>query len=163
MARAISIFLSVYWGRWEDAERDFNKAVLDNPNNAEAWFYWADAMAYDDSAADGLKCISSALRLNPRPPLYYYWIQGQAYYAAHNYVQAIEAIDKIPTASDGRRFRAAALAQLGRIGEAHEEAESYLRHHPEFTIRRWVSQRPFRHGPTRDHFVEGFRKAGLPE
>src|SRR5262249_20139336 len=128
-----------------------------------SWFFWADAMAYDDRAADGLRFISTALRLNPRPPHWYYWILGQAHYAAHDYEQALKALDKIPDNSDGRRFRPAAQAQLGRLDAAREEARRYLQHHPEFTITRWVSQRPFRHGPTRDHFVEGFRKAGLPE
>jgi hypothetical protein len=62
-----------------------------------------------------------------------------------------------------RRFLAAALAQLGRLDEAREEAELYMSQNPHFRISFWVQSQPFRDLATRDRFVEGYRQAGLPE
>ena len=65
--------------------------------------------------------------------------------------------------TSSRRFLAASLAQLGQLDEARREAELYLVNNPYFTISHWVSSQPIRDEATRDHFVEGFRKASLPD
>jgi tetratricopeptide (TPR) repeat protein len=158
-----SAVVSLYWGRWEDAVIEFKNSVSNNPNNADAWIFFSDAFSFVNRAAEQLEFALRGMRLNPRPPYWYFWILGQAQYEARSYELAVETIDKLPPESDGRRWRVAALAQLGRIGEAHIEAQNYLRHHPEFTITRWVAQFPFRDPAPRDHIVEGLRKAGLPE
>lgn len=62
-----------------------------------------------------------------------------------------------------RRILAAALAQLERIDEARREAELFMILNPHFTISQWVATRPFRDEAVREHFVDGYRKAGLPE
>jgi len=49
------------------------------------------------------------------------------------------------------------------LEEAREEATLYLSHTPHFRIGFWVETQPFRDLATRDRFVEGYRKAGLPE
>ena len=155
--------VAVYWGSWEDGQRAFKTAIEINPNNADAWLFLSDSMMFDDRAADGLEFISKALRLNPHPPSAYYWVLAESHYAARNYELAVEAAERLPSQADGRRFLAAALAQLGRFKEAREVVQNYCRYHPEFTITKFIATRPFKHAPTRDHFVEGFRKAGLPE
>jgi hypothetical protein len=52
---------------------------------------------------------------------------------------------------------------LGHLEEARREAELFLIAHPHFTIGHWLSSQPLRDASVRDHFVDGFRKAGLPE
>ena len=49
--------------------------------------------------------------------------------------------------------------------EARREAEMFLLSNPHFTISRWLSGQPFREegNAVRDHFIEGYRKAGLPD
>jgi adenylate cyclase len=39
----------------------------------------------------------------------------------------------------------------------------FLVTHPHFSISHWMESQPLRDTATRDRFVEGFRKAGLPE
>ena len=65
--------------------------------------------------------------------------------------------------TESRFDLAAALAQLGRLDEAREEAKLYLAGRPHFTISHWLETQSFRDMATRDRFVEGYRKAGLPE
>ena len=62
-----------------------------------------------------------------------------------------------------RRILAAALAQLGQIDGAREEARLYMVQNPHFRISYWVKTQPFRHLAIREKFVEGYRMAGLPE
>jgi adenylate cyclase len=62
-----------------------------------------------------------------------------------------------------QRRLAAVLAQLNREEEAREEAKLYLAGNPHFRISRWVETHPYRDLDMRDRFLEGLRKAGLPE
>lgn len=65
--------------------------------------------------------------------------------------------------TSSRRFLAASLAHLGRLDEARAEAELFLVGNPHFTTHHWATTEPFRDAATLEHFVDGFRKAGLPE
>jgi hypothetical protein len=62
-----------------------------------------------------------------------------------------------------RRILAAALAQLGRMTEAREEAHNFLLEYPNFSAKQWGSTQPFRYEADRQHFIDGYIKAGLPE
>jgi adenylate cyclase len=52
---------------------------------------------------------------------------------------------------------------MGDEEEAHREAEMFLIAQPHLTIDNWLNSQPLRDSDVRDHFVDGFRKAGLPE
>lgn len=62
-----------------------------------------------------------------------------------------------------RRLLAAALAQLGRLDEARQEAEFFMMNDPHFSIRHWATSQPFDNEEVLQRFVEGYRKAGLPD
>jgi hypothetical protein len=47
--------------------------------------------------------------------------------------------------------------------EAEEQARAVMRLHPEFTISRWRQRPPYRHQSVLEQFIEGLRKAGLPD
>ena len=113
---------------------------------------------------DAIEQLRKALRLNPHPTDWYYWALGQAQYAARQYEAAVETLRKEETYRTGsRRILAASLAQLGRMDEARREAELFMVSNPHFTISYWAAGQPFRDEATLEHFVDGYRKAGLPE
>ena len=62
-----------------------------------------------------------------------------------------------------RRILAAALAQLGRITEARKQAQQFLSDFPHFSAKQWGSTQPFHNDADRQHFIDGYVKAGLPE
>jgi hypothetical protein len=62
-----------------------------------------------------------------------------------------------------QRILAASLAQLGRSEEAGLEAQQFLARNPHFSIRHWAVTQPFRNESDKQHFIEGYLKAGLPE
>jgi adenylate cyclase len=153
-----------YERRWEESEAAFAKALELDPNHADTWAAMSDVSVLDGRVADGLAQIEKALRLNPYPACWYLCHLGQAQYAARDYEAAAATLRREDTyRTNSRKFLAATLAQLGHHEEALREAELFLIAHPHFTIGHWLSSQPLRDASVRDHFVDGFRKAGLPE
>ena len=147
-----------------EAEPILRRMIELDPNEADTWATLSDIAVLAGRVEEGLEHIRKAFRLNPHPASWYYLTLGQAQYAAGEYEAAVETLRRDETyRTSSRRFLAASLAQLGRLDEAHTEAELFLVANPGFTIRHWAATEPFRDDATLAHFVDGFRKAGLPE
>jgi tetratricopeptide (TPR) repeat protein len=113
---------------------------------------------------EGIECANNAFRLNPYPEGTYYWLLGFAQYAAGHYQDTVDTLSHPSASGPGkRRILAAALAQLGRISEAQEEARKFLLEFPNFSSQQWGNTQPFRNDADRQHFIDGYLKAGLPE
>jgi TolB-like protein len=67
-----------------------------------------------------------------------------------------------PTSNTARKFVAASLGQLGRVGEAQVEIAELQKHQPEASLAVF-SQHGFRHKWMHELHLEGLRKAGLRE
>lgn len=155
-----------YEKRWPEADAELAATFTLDPNHADAWAHLSDISYLCGRVVEGLEQIDKAFRLNPYPASWYYWLRGQAQYAAGQYEAAVATLRTEDTYRTGsRRILAASLAQLGRVEEARREAEMFMLSNPHFTISRWLSGQPFRDAglEVRDRFVAGYRKAGLPE
>lgn len=162
--RWILAYLCAFNGDFTAADVEFETALALDPNDADAWAALSDITVLAGRIEEGLEQSRKAFRLNPYPPSWYFLTLGQALYATRQYEAAIETLRRDETyRTTSRRFLAASLAQLGRLDEARAETELFLVGSPDFTIRHWVTQEPFRDAATLEHFVDGFRKAGLPE
>ena len=163
-ARWVLGIILVFERRWAEAEEEFKMALRLDPSNADAWAMMSNLAVYEDQPSEAVYQVEKALRLNPRPPSWYFWCLGQALYAATRYEEAATALRREETYRIGsRRILAASLAQLGRLDEAHHEAEMFMVSNPHFTLRHWCETQPFRDAAARDHFIEGYRKAGFPD
>ncbi|MER9250146.1 adenylate/guanylate cyclase domain-containing protein [Mesorhizobium sp. M0590] len=150
--------------RFAESDAEFEATFKLDPNHADAWAMRSDLITLRGDAVKGVEFVKRALRLNPRPPGWYYWMAGQAYYALGDYQSAVEALRKPETyRTTSRRMLAAALAQLGRQDEAHQEAEFFMMSNPHFSIRHWATSQPFDDEELLQRFVEGYHKAGLPD
>jgi adenylate cyclase len=153
-----------YDRRWQESDAAFARALEIDPNHADTWAALSDMSVLDGRIADSLEQIQKALRLNPYPACWYFCHLGQAQYAAGDYESAVETLRREETyRTNSRKFLAASLAQLGRVDEAGREREMFLVAHPHFTIGHWTNSQPLRDAAVREHFVDGFRKARLPE
>ena len=156
--------LLAYERRFAEADAEFAMAIELDPNDADTWATLSDISVLAGRVAEGLEQIRKAFRLNPFPASWYYLTLGQAQYAAGEYEAAVETLRRDETyRTSSRRFLAASLAQLGRLDEARSEVELFLVSNPHFTIRHWATTQPLRDAATLEHFVDGYRKAGLPE
>lgn len=162
--RWVLAYLLAYERSFAQADAEFARAIELEPNEADAWAALSDIAVLAGRVEEGLEHIGKAFRLNPFPASWYYLALGQAQYAAGEYVPAVETLRRDETyRTSSRRFLAASLAQLGRLEEAHTEAELFLVANPHFTIGHWAKTEPFRDTAMLEHFVDGYRKAGLPE
>ena len=157
-------YLLAYERSFTEADTEFARAIELDPNEADTWTALSDIAVLAGRIEEGLEHIRKAFRLNPFPTSWYYLTLGQAQYATKEYEAAIETLRRDETyRTSSRRFLAASLAQLGRLDEARAEVELFLVGNPHFTTSHWAATEPFRDTATLEHFVEGYRKAGLPE
>jgi len=162
-AQMILGYVHAYSGDLSGADQDFTEALRLDPNHADAWALLTDLRVFEGRMSDAIGCIEQAFRLNPYPPRFYHWALGFANYAAGRYREAVEALRHEATYRTGsQRILAASLARLGRQGQAEAEAAQFLAAHPGFGVRRWADAHPFRYAGDREHFIEGYVRAGLP-
>ncbi|MBX5227856.1 adenylate cyclase [Rhizobium sp. NLR9b] len=161
--RWVLAYLLAYARDFVEADAQFAKAIELDPNEADTFAALSDISVLAGRIDEGLEHIGKAFRLNPFPASWYYLALGQAQYAAGKYEAAIETLRRDETyRTSSRRFLAASLAQLGRLDEARAEAELFLVANPHFSTSHWATMEPFREAATLEHFVDGYRKAGLP-
>jgi TolB-like protein len=157
-------YLRSYESELAEGVAEFEVGLRINPNHADGWALLADLRGLEGRAAEAIDCARNGFRLNPHPPGNYYWLLGWAQYAAGKYRDAVETLRSKSAAGPGaRRILAAALAQLGRMTEAREEAQQFLSEFPHFSAKQWGSTQPFHNDADRQHFIDGYVKAGLPE
>ena len=163
IAHSVLGFARLCEGMLEEAESAFQTALRINPNHADTMVNMAGLRVLQGRPHDAVELAENALRLNPYPPGWYYWDLGFAYYAAGRYTEAVrvlrkEEVGRLPA----KRILAASLAQLGQLTEAREEACRFLEINPGFLVSHWAATQPFRRDEDRQHFVDGYVKAGLP-
>jgi TolB-like protein/class 3 adenylate cyclase/Tfp pilus assembly protein PilF len=156
-------YLRAYEPNLAEGLAEFETALRLNPSHAYAWAFLADLKVLEGKPDEAIDCARNAFRLNPYPPSQYYWLLGWAQYAARRYEDAVATLrHKSANQTGPQRIMAASLAQLGRSEEAKEEGRQFLAANPHFSVQQWAATQPFRHEADRQHFVEGYLKAGLP-
>ncbi|MEI9432224.1 adenylate/guanylate cyclase domain-containing protein [Mesorhizobium sp. Cs1299R1N3] len=157
-------FILLLERQWDESAKEYEISLRLNPNDADAWANFGDLKTYEGLGVEAIACIEKALRLNPRPPSWYFWLLGEAQSAAGNYEEAVKTLRNDATyRTESRANLASILAVLGRLEEAREEATLYLATNPHFKISHWVEVQPYRDLALRDRYIEGLRKAGFPE
>ncbi len=73
-----------------------------------------------------------------------------------------QGVSRDPNARGLRLWLVATYAQLGQMDNARPHAKELLRLWPNFSLQR-LAILPYKNKPDLDHWVDGLRKAGLPE
>ena len=162
--------VSFFAGDHDTAASAIDRALTLNPNSAYAWLASAFA-AYRRNRSDlAIEGFQRAMRLSPLDPLGHIFAGGVA--AAHvisgRYKEAIEWADRslrvLPRYESALRNRVVAYAHLGRIEEARDWLNRLLEITPGLTIARYKTLYAVTHAPELvDLYLDGLRKAGLPE
>jgi len=147
-----------------------DRALALNANLAAAWGFsgWMKICLGDFET--GLKHVAMAMRLSPLDSRIFAWQYntGLAHFCAGSYDDATlwseNALRSQPNFAGAMRTLAASRALAGRIAEA-EKAMTRLRQFvPELRLSKLEEvMPPFRRPEDRSRYVEGLRKAGLPE
>ena len=156
----------IYKPQLEEAIAAFERAIALNPNFTD-WRFTIP-LVYSGYFTRAIEVVEAHMRLDPfYPPFVPYW-SGFARYMLKRYSDALpllrNAASRAPNARAIHCALAATYAQLGQLNEARAEAAEILRIEPTYTIdgtQRRVAV--FTHLEDMEHYLDGLRKAGLPE
>ncbi len=157
----------LYARHFDDALAEFEAALRLNPNFSLAQGYSGLALAYCGRWQDGALAAARALRLSPRDPLLatYYGIASYAEFVGRNYVEAMRlARQGIRHRSDfvgAHRVFTAAAGMAGQLETARLALQELRRAQPNVSLAWIASQIPVQQNEEREHYLEGFRRAGL--
>jgi adenylate cyclase len=153
-------------GEYEDAKIHLKRALELNPNDADAFTFMGVFLQTTGKPREAIDCYLNAMRLNPYYPAWYIAKLGSAYYATRQYENALiplkEALNRNPKYKKARMALAATYAQLDRIEEAEREMKELLAAHPDASVKQ-ESGLEIADKEEQEHWLEGLRKAGLPE
>jgi tetratricopeptide (TPR) repeat protein len=153
--------------RFEDSLAEFELALRLNPNFSLAQGYYGLALAYCGRWEDAATAAGRALRLSPRDPFsaIYCGIAGYAQFNGRNYDMAIqlarEAVRQRGDFVGGHRVLTAAAGMAGQSELAQQALQALKRVQPNLSLAWIARQMPIQHDADREHYLEGFRRAGL--
>jgi adenylate cyclase len=160
------------WARGEidDAISILQTAVALNPNSVSANAALGLALGSSERAEEGIQYLRIAMRLSPRDSDLGIIMgrMGFTCFNARRYEEAVEWANRSIRETKGQIWLPiceglAALGHLGRSDEAHAMLTRLTDIRPDASIALVRRTRPFSSPAVADHFLDGLRKAGLPE
>ena len=141
-----------------------DRAVALNPNSWVTWNCRGQVYRIAGLPDEAIRSFERAIRMSPVDPRLYLTLTGigQALIELRRFDEAIVVLKKALRQNlylTTYRCLASAFAHLGRDAEAHDAAARVLEIDPAFTISALVARLP----KNAEVFIEGLRKAGLPE
>ncbi|RUW63806.1 adenylate/guanylate cyclase domain-containing protein [Mesorhizobium sp. M7A.F.Ca.US.008.03.1.1] len=163
-ARRILGCVQLFERNLDEAKFQFDAAIRLNPNNADAVVWVGELQIYLGKPQAALIACAEALRLNPRPPGWYFWTLGMAQISSGQYEEAVATLSRAETYGTGSRgFLIVALALAGRVPEAQEEARLLLADNPNWSAGDLAKNAPFKSVSAVQPFFDGWRLAGLQD
>jgi adenylate cyclase len=156
-------YAKLYRRQHDEALAEYSQALALNPNDADIIVEYADALVYAEQPQRSLELVQKAMRLNPYYPDWYLWYLADIYDAMGRAEDVVATVMRMHDPSEGQRLLAVNYSHLGMMREAQAAAREVIRLHPQFTIAQWRERPPYRDRLVLERYVEGLRKAGLPE
>ena len=158
----ILAFVCLRKRQFGQAKSHYERALAHNPNDAHLLADVASNSSYFGRAEEAIEMLRKAIRLNPNHPDRYSTGLAFTHFTARQYDEALQALEKT-SGSYSRILHLVTYAQAGRLEEAKSAAREYLETNPDFSIQRFAELEPYEDPADLEHYVEGLRKAGLPE
>jgi TolB-like protein len=153
--------------RFEDSLAEFELALRLNPNFSLAQGYHGLALSYCGRWEEADLATRRALRLSPRDPFsaVYSGIAAYAQFVGRNYDEAMRlARESIRQRGDfvgAHRVLTAAAGMAGQAEIAATALQELRRAQPNISLAWIASQMPIKQAAEREHYLQGFRRAGL--
>ena len=162
-------FMDLFSMRHDRAIENGQRAIELNPNEAYGFASLGVTYAYMHESENAMERLSRALQLSPRDIQVTIWLVhlGLAHYLEGRYREAADfankGIDINPAHPSPYRLLAASCGALGLDVEARLAAEQLVKLSPTITISITAKHLPFKFAEDREHYLDGLRKARLPE
>jgi len=154
-------------GQFEKAVSELEIARDLFPNSAEINAGLGMVLSDAGKPLAAIPVLKKAMRLNPIPPSWYFSTIGNAYRDTEQYEKATleykKAIQQQPDNMFAHLSLAVCYVKLNRQEDAHAEAAEVLRINPKFSVERYVINLRFKDQAAKQRYINGMRKAGLPE
>ena len=150
------------------AERAYQIAIAENPNEALAWLFMATLHAWRGRGAEAKEAADRALLLSPLHPARYYYesLAATAYLSAGEFAESVALAERSLRAhrlhASTYKTLIAAAGMSGQGARAREVAVALLEIEPHFTIEQFVARSPMANSPQLSDIVESMRAAGIP-
>jgi adenylate cyclase len=153
--------------RFEQSLDLANQALALHPNSVHVRSFCGWVFHYLGDSLRAIEQFEEARCLNPVDPKSYFPLGlAAAHFFAGHFDDTVSLTGRIlvevPTHNVARRYRAAALAHLGRIDEAKAVIVDLLKAQPNSNLRSARST-SFRDARMSELYISGLEKAGLPE
>ena len=155
-----------FLGDFDTAREMVDRAVALNPNSPRAWEQRGWTCVFAGQPEEAIRSFERANRLRPFDPWRFSTFAGMsgAFIGLGRFDEAVSAAKRAvrqnPLYAVAYRCLASALAHLGRDTDAREAAARTLELEPNFCISEFVARFGLLYAKL---FVDGLRKAGLPE
>jgi len=157
-------FYYLHAGKFEQCDIAFREALALNANDAEMLVEMGEALICMGQTERALEQIKRAMRINPHSPDWYRWTLAMGYYCARDYGEALQTLDlMVDVPKWSFLLRAAAHAQRGEMAESARAMKTFQIYMPSWTIAKELNAIRFKREEDGVHWVEGLRKAQLPE
>jgi TolB-like protein len=153
--------------RFDDSLAEFELALRLNPNFSLAQGYYGLTLSYCGRWEEADLAARRALRLSPRDPFsaIYCGIDSYAQFVGRNYEEAMrlarEGIRQRGDFVGAHRVLTAAAGMAGQHDAAKAALHELRRTQPNISLAWIAEQMPIKHDADRQHYLEGFRRAGL--
>ena len=160
---------AMFLRRYDDAFQFLDQAIRQNPNLARAYGTLVAVHGVSGNYEAAHEAAERAMALSPRNSSKVFWYAGRgiAAYVAERYEECVdicnEALREYPGYASSLRQLTAALAMLGRQDEAKAALDKLLQRMPGLTISQVAKIVPVRYPADHERWLEGLRRAGLPE
>ena len=163
-----ALLITRLWARRHDeAQSAAEKMILFNPSFAEGHTALGIILHYAGRSEEALKHFDRAVALDPLCPDMWLHFQAQATYQLGRYPEAVgllkRRILRSPETDASRALLAACYGQMGLIEEARDAWRELMRVNPDYSVEQRRKVLPYKSPDDFARFVEGLRKAGLPE
>ena len=161
-------FIYILAGRqYDKAIAECEKAIALAPNSADCHSFMAIVLMNVGRHQEAVQHAEHALRLDPIPAGWYYRNLGQAYFYAGRYEDAIatlkKSLSRTPKDVLTHLHLTTTYSWAGRHEEARAQAEEVLRINPKISLEERVKVLQYKNLADVDRYLEGLRKAGIPE
>jgi TolB-like protein/DNA-binding SARP family transcriptional activator/Flp pilus assembly protein TadD len=146
------------------AGQHFDRAIELIPNDTSTAPPRANWLMHIGRLEEALTILDAALQRDPYPPAGMWDVRGYVLYHLKRYEEAIVAFRNVR----GQHFwtlgmLAAAYAQAGQLQDARDQLKHFLEARPGATLGSITDKIIYADQRLRDHWLDGLRRAGLPE
>jgi TolB-like protein len=157
----------LYVRRFDDSLAAFETALRLNPSFSLVHGYYGLTLSYCGRWEESALAAARAIRLSPRDPFsaLYYGIGAYAHFVGRDYNEAMglarQGIRERADFVGAHRVLTAAAGMAGQTEVAKAALQELRRAQPNISLDWIAAQMPIQHDAEREHYLEGFRRAGL--